>query len=528
MKTTPKGPFLGINNRLPAFALHKHDVGDYLSAAMNVDIDNSGSILRRNAAAVVQAMSGAHSLFMTSDTTGFLVRGGMLYSITLPSYTETLVKVLSNDNPVYYAMDNGAVYYSNETDSGCIRSGVWYPWGLPTPNTPTTSVIAGSLDKGTYQIAVSHYNSVTGEEGGISASTNPVLSSTGGFRVTLPAATPGADKVILYVSTTNGSVPMRVNADIPAGTAYYDVTTYATGRESNQRYEEPLPAGRPFIFNGCLCSIKGSMIYEGSPFRPGYFLPAAGYIPFPTDVSNAVPAQNGIYVVADKTYWLPCTRMAEVGEAIQDVLPYGGVKTTAFGSPTSPEVGWFGAQGIVVADQFGKVKAMMSDNVMMTAPASGISAVIASEEYRRVVSCGWCMNLATGAVTQYSDYDFTSISGSYATKSDGLYTLSVVGKVDASFGIGKENFKSEYEKHMPAVYLGYASEVPMSMSVGLPTGTSHDYPARSSSELIDIHRVDTGKGLRANWFDISFSNQDGADFTVASVSFAPLASNRRI
>ena len=47
MKTQNLGPFLGINNRLPDFALHVDQKGDYLSAADNVDIDNTGRIRRR-------------------------------------------------------------------------------------------------------------------------------------------------------------------------------------------------------------------------------------------------------------------------------------------------------------------------------------------------------------------------------------------------------------------------------------------------------------------------------------------------
>ena len=63
MKTIPKGPFLGINNRLPDFALHKDKVGDYLRDAINVDVTDSGHLVRRKALSLVQALTGAHSLF---------------------------------------------------------------------------------------------------------------------------------------------------------------------------------------------------------------------------------------------------------------------------------------------------------------------------------------------------------------------------------------------------------------------------------------------------------------------------------
>ena len=62
MKTIPLGSFLGINNRLPDFALHVDKTGDYLRAADNVDIDNRGNLHRRKASELVQAMTDAHSL----------------------------------------------------------------------------------------------------------------------------------------------------------------------------------------------------------------------------------------------------------------------------------------------------------------------------------------------------------------------------------------------------------------------------------------------------------------------------------
>lgn len=46
------------------------------------------------------------------------------------------------------------------------------------------------------------------------------------------------------------------------------------------------------------------------------------------------------------------------------------------------------------------------------------------DEYRRVVGCGWCMNLANNAVTRYEGWDITSASGDYVTTVDGIYTLA--------------------------------------------------------------------------------------------------------
>lgn len=529
MKTLPKGPFLGINNRRPDFALRVKDAGDFVRDAVNVDLDNAGNFRRRKASVLIQAQVAPHSLYMTSDTTGYLVRGGSMYAITLPAYTETLFKVLSNNNRVHWLEDNGDLYYSNGTDSGRIRSGAWYPLALPTLTEPApTAILGGNLFAGAYQVAMSYYNATTGEEGGISPSCNYTLAADGGLRIPLPGATPGATHVNVYCSTVNGSIPLYC-ASVAIGTATYDIINPGTGREANQRYEAPLPGGKLFMFNGCLCSYNGKNVYEGLPFRPGYYLPSEGRVPFKADVSNCAPAQNGLYVVADKTYWVPGTRITADEGVVQDVLPYGGVPHTEFEVPNKSLYGWFGAEGFVLGKPTGEVEAVMSDNIKLTAPVSGLAVVLEGEEYRRVTSCGWCLNTETKAATRYEGFDFTAISRGYATKADGLYQIEVEGAVDAAIYFGRENFGAENEKYLPAVYLGCQSDAPMSLAVATPCQDEYTYEARSSSsDSLDLHRVDTGRGLKANWFDLTARNVRGSHFKLASLSFVPIASNRRV
>lgn len=526
MKTLPKGPFLGINNRRPDYALHVKDAGDFLRDAVNVDLDNAGSLRRRKASNLIQAQVSPHSLYMVSDTDGYMVRGGSIFAITLPGYSETLFKVLVSNSPVHWLEWNGDLYYSNGTDSGRIRAGVWYPMAFPTlPEPVPVSLPGGNLFAGAYHVAQSYYNATTGEEGGISPSCSYSLAADGGLRVPVPAAVPGATHVNFYCSTVNGSIPFFC-ASVTIGSATYDIITPGTGREANQRYEAPLPGGRLFLFNGCLCSYSGKNVYEGLPFRPGYYLPSKGRIPFPTNVTNCVPAQNGIYIVTEEiSQWIPGTRITTNEDVIQDVLPYGGVPHTEFVSPNKTAYGWFGNEGIVLGSTSGEVQAVMSDNIKLAPPASGVSIVLETEEYRRIVSCGWCMNLDTKAATRYDDYAFTSISRGYGTKADGLYLLEGEGDVEWLADLGRENFGTEAKKRMPAAYLGCTSSRPLELRIKTPKD-DYTYPARSCSDDLQEHRVDPGKGLEANWFNLTL--QGDSEFTLASVSFAPVASSRRI
>lgn len=520
MKTQPLGPFLGINNRLPDFALTTEN-GRWLREAENVDITNAGNVVRRMAASLVQAMTSPHSLFEN-----FLVRASSLYAITLPSYTETLVKLLASNGPMSYCKFNGDTYYSNGTDSGRIAAnGTWYPWALPTPSAPTCSDIGGALFDGAYQVAVSYLNNDTGEESGVSASTS--VASTGGVRVTLPAATAGATHINVYLSATNGEVLFLYSSYV-TGTATADLTADATGREANQRFEAPLPAGtKLFVHNGRLCSSSGKNLFYSLPYRPGYYLPAENRIPFPDDISIAVSNQGGVYLSADKTYFISCQDLGSV-DVVRDVLPYGSVTGTEFEHPSKPIVGWFGANGIVLADTQGQVTEIMSDAVDVVAQSSGISTVFQSRGYMRVVSCGYCVNLDKAAVSTYNGWDFTSTSNGYGTAADGIYALEGAGAVDAHVSLGKENFGAENLKHLPTCYLGVVSDGPVELHVTTPDGDAYEYEARNCDTNLRMQRVDVGKGLRENWFDLSIHNTNGSDFTLATVSFAPVASSRRI
>jgi hypothetical protein len=523
MNTQPVGPFLGVNNRLPDFSLNVKDKGSFLREADNVEITNSGNVVRRKAPVLLQSMTGAHSLYGN-----FFVRASVLYTATFSPYAETLVKVLTANDPVSYAVLNGDTYYSNGTDSGRISSaGTWYPWALPTPSSPNVATTTGTLFKGWYQVAVGYANNVTGEEGGVSASTNYHLTATGGLLITLPNATTGATHINVYVSTVNGSIPM-LQTTVATGTASVTISTHTLGRESNQRYEDPLPAGtRIFEHNGRLCSVKGKDLFYSLPYRHGYYLPVENRIPFPENISVAVPNQAGVYVAADKTYFFSGQDIGDV-QVVRDVLPYGAVAGTEFKVPNKTIVGWFGEKGVVLADPQGEVQAVMSDNLDVVPPVSGFSTVLETRGYRRVVSCGWCLNLDNLAATTYSNWGITSASGSYGTKADGIYTLEGDGAVTSYVNLGKQNFGVENLKHLPSCYLSVASEAPMMLRVTTPSGDEYDYPARNSDENLVVQRVDVGKGLRENYYGLKVYNTEGSDFTLASVSFAPVASSRRI
>lgn len=532
MKTQPVGPFLGINNRRADFSLRVKDQGDYVRDAVNVDLDNRGFFRRRQGITLIQAMTGAHSVFEFGERR-YLVHDSVLYRWTVAPFSTTLVAVLTSNDRMSYAVHNGDVYYSNGTDSGRIAvDETRYPWAMASPAQPAITDVGGALPIGWYQVGVTYLNSATGEESGHNGTANIELTAPGGIQVTLPGASSGATHVRVYVSQTNGSVPGLI-AECAIGTATYDITSLdGVSATLILKPVQPLPAGsRVFVYNGRLCSVTpAGVLYYSEPYRFGYAMPENS-IKFEAPITVAVANQFGVYLCADKTRWIPGDINAPA-EQIKDVLPYGAVAGTEFEFPDNSKVGWFGARGVVFADSQGQVEPVMSDNVDQTPPASGVSAVLSDHGFWRVVSCDWAVNLKTGAATRYSGVDLTSASGAYATRADGVYELAGADDagvaIQSTIALGKLSFDDEHHKQLPATYLGVASEDKMQLWVQIPAGASYTYEARSNSDELAIHRVDPGRGLRANWYDLTLRNLNGCDFTLASVSFAAVATTRRI
>ena len=520
METIDFGPFLGINTRRNAFSLRTKE-GQYLLSADNVDIDNAGTIRRRRGVTLAQSMTNPHSLHIATTSSAFLVRNSVLYAVTLPSYSETLVKILSSDARMNFVSIGSDWYYSNGTDSGRVLAGTRYPMALATPAKPTLTSLGGA--DGSKQVAISYVNASTGEEGGISAAS--LLQNAGDIQVSLPGAVDGATHINVYVSEVNGSVP-KLHSTVAVGTSLVDVSTPGTGKQSSMRFEAPLPAGTLFYSDGRLCSIAGNFVYIGIPFRPGYYLPSEGYIEFPSAVSIAIGNQGGTYIAADKTYFIPGD-LGNVQDKIREVLPYGAVPGTTFHTPDKAIVGWFGHMGFVLADTSGGVSAPMADKVDVTPPDIGTASICECVGYTRVSSCGYTMNLDTKAVTTYSGHDFTSVSRCYATKATGLYKTDTDDAMSASIGFGKHDFGIDKRKSMPCIYIGVDSPNVMNMQIKAP-GMDYTYPARASSTEMQIQRIDPGKGLKSNWFDLTLTNTSGADFTLSKISFGAKPIARRI
>jgi hypothetical protein len=191
---------------------------------------------------------------------------------------------------------------------------------------------------------------------------------------------------------------------------------------------------------------------------------------------------------------------------------------------------------VLVASQFSLIGtygvSQLSALTAMSLQAQAVAGHAALDDVGRV----WVVNMESAASTQYSNYGFNSFfvrnGESYGVADDGIYRLTgdtdLLEPIDAQINLGSNRLGASTDKRLPAVYINAASDGKLIMKVEVDGAAPYYYEARSSSDTLDNHRVDTGRGLKGNNWTFTLMNQDGDDFELANLEFVPLQGSRRI
>lgn len=147
----------------------------------------------------------------------------------------------------------------------------------------------------------------------------------------------------------------------------------------------------------------------------------------------------------------------------------------------------------------------------------------------------WAVNTATGAVTEYSNFEFSSLSQGFGHKylgasATGLYELN--GETDAGEAViatlrsGFAQFAGAHVVGFKAAYLGMRAGTG-TVILRLLTADGRRYDYQVSPQNMRTTKVNLGKGLRARYFAFELVTT-GQDFDLESVEFIPLAAQRRV
>lgn len=174
--------------------------------------------------------------------------------------------------------------------------------------------------------------------------------------------------------------------------------------------------------------------------------------------------------------------------------------------------------------------AIMRGDIQSATASGGVVEIPGVSDSR-----AWAINLETGASSQYDYYGYNSFferdGEYYGVADDGVYRLD--GATDSGRDIaalvemGRSDFGTPFRKRIVNVYVGVSSTGKVLLKVNA-AGQEYVYEARSSSTTLKNHRVDVGKGLSANYFNLTLLNQDGCDFDLETISFEPVVATRKI
>ena len=244
-----------------------------------------------------------HSLWSSGDQV-FVGKGTTLQSVAR-DLTETQLQTgLQPRSRISYAVAGDRVFYMNEVGQrGSIRDGSHLPWGLPISPPPSLATTNGALDAGEYQVSVTQ-RTADGAESGVYQYAQITVAANQGILVTMPSSAADASTYVVYCSTVNSKELYEV-AEVSTGTS--TVTISNTGNHGRLLVTQDViapPLGSFIAYHsGRMYVAMGQYLYYSDAMAYGWFRENQ-FFAFPEDVRLVAPVKGGMFVCADRTYYL--------------------------------------------------------------------------------------------------------------------------------------------------------------------------------------------------------------------------------
>jgi hypothetical protein len=403
-----KGWTDGENNLLAAEELEQTQ----LRRCVNYDVSDKGDLRRRRGRAAVYNGSIQPGSLFSNGKRALFVETGHLWELInyLGAWSRLLVRLNIGARAVTYLDVNGAIYWSNGVNTGVFGENAEdFTWGLHAPVEQPNVVPSsngGTLTSGTYQVAVTFVNEF-GEESGTPRSKEVLIPddvSTGSIKLfDIPVSTE-ATTVRVYVSHPNGEGLYRVT-DILSGMTSYRITSVdnAVNMLLQTQFGIKPPAGDVLEYhNGRIYIGQGKVVWFTDPLRYGLVKPHRNFMMFPGEVTVIKAVADGIYVCADKTYWISDIDTTNLQQ--REVLPYGAVKGTGIDIPKSDNVAWFSRHGIVIAGLEAQISNIQEEKSAVSDFTNGAMMFRESRGLRQLVA-----TLGGGEQSAYLAPDYAAL-----------------------------------------------------------------------------------------------------------------------
>ena len=362
-KPYPIGTLLGLNNRLPVtrldVSLPNGGNAAWLRVATNIDLTQNG-FLRSRPGFGLAAAGAWHSLWADGQQAYGVCNGDLVHIERRTLALSALVPAVGAGRVSFCRLPDGMVYWTNGTRIGRLSGLSPRNAVTPTPNpVPTASATTGGLPPGRYQVCFTALGA-----DGESASTEPAaIALPNGGGIAFSGLTAGT---LIYATGPDG----EVFNETPSGDY---LSPSPDGAPCDTFMLSAMPAGQALAhYKGSLLVARGRWLYVSEPYRYGLHNPRRGFMPFPADISVVQPCEDGVYVCADKTYWLPGDVMATTPVVL---LPYGALPGSAAFDETTQTAYWQGPEGAVIARPSGALSVPQDDALIFKPAGTGFTWV---------------------------------------------------------------------------------------------------------------------------------------------------------
>ena len=150
----------------------------------------------------------------------------------------------------------------------------------------------------------------------------------------------------------------------------------------------------------------------------------------------------------------------------------------------------------------------------------------------------WAMNLSTKAVTEFTNFEFTSYiefgGNVYASSANGVYKLDDSNTDEAvniygAFATGNYNFDDSHTKRVPRIYVEMKATGDMRFSTTVPVGGTRGYGLYYDGvDAPRTRRIPIGRGPRSVTWKFGANNMAGSYFEVSRILAHPEIMRRRV
>ena len=336
MNIVRRDQFLGANNIAKPERLPEGAVAD----AVNFDFTVGGKAELRTGFTRIRD-GEMRALFALGDS--LVIADGDRLVHLKDGYEQVLATLGSG--PVAGIEHAGRLYLNTLSESLVLDGSSVRDWGVQRPAFDV-ALGAGSLSAGLYKVAVTTL--VDGVESGV---VPMVISAPDGasIHVTLPAQ--GHNTV--YCSAPNGLTLYRQAVALGS----YRITSVD---DDSERLETAGLDRFPFCeslesHKGYVVGSQGRLLFYTEPMRPHLHNPETGYLQFPAPITLIASVNEGLYVCADKTYFVAGLGTGEMFRRV--AADYGAVAGTRVRLPDGSAT-WFSPYGQVLAGPDGQVQAL--------------------------------------------------------------------------------------------------------------------------------------------------------------------------